>query len=110
MRNRTPRVVEVTPATGSTVKADALPSEVVVRFSEPMQGGYGANSMGRPDVTDFPLDGVCYWRDKQTLVYPLSQSELEKGQTYGLMLLGWAFRSARGYPMEGYYDITFTVK
>lgn len=46
----------------------------------------------------------------KTLVYPLSQSELEKGQTYGLMLLGWSFRSARGYPMEWYYDITFTVE
>lgn len=110
VRNRAPRVVEVTPVIGSTVRADTLPSEVVVRFSEPMQGGYGANSVERPDVTDIPMDGACYWRDVQTLVYPLRQADLERGRTYGLMLLGWAFRSARGYPMEGNYDITFTVE
>lgn len=110
LRQRTPQVVEVIPATGSTVSADALPSEVVVRFSEPMRGGYGANSVERSDVIDFPLDGVCYWRDEYTLVYPLKPDELERSKTYGLMLLGWAFVSTKGYSMEGYYDLTFTVE
>lgn len=110
IRQRTPHVVEVTPAVGSIVSADALPSEVTVRFSEPMQGGYGANSIDRPGVVDFPIQDTCYWRDEYTLVYPLNTDELARGETYGLMLLGWAFKSANGYPMEGYYDLTFTVK
>ena len=105
-----PAIAEITPAAGSTVSADALPSELVVRFSKPMSGGYGANWVDDPQVIAIPLDGGCYWRDECTLVYPLKTDQLESGKTYGLMLLGWAFVSADGYALPGYHDVTFTVE
>ena len=106
-----PYIAEVTPAVGSTVMADALPSEVVVRFSEPMSmNGYGMNWIQRHGIEHIPIEGSLRWQDEYTLVIPLDTAALEPGKTYGANLLGWAFRSQKGFPVSGYYEVYFTVR
>ena len=106
-----PYIAEVTPAVGSTVMVDALPSEVVVRFSEPMSmNGYGMNWIQRHGIEHIPIEGSLRWQDEYTLVIPLDTAALEPGKTYGANLLGWAFRSQKGFPVSGYYEVYFTVR
>lgn len=95
-----PYIAEVTPAVGSTVMADALPSEVVVRFSEPISmNGYGMNWIQCHGIEHIPIEGSLRWQDEYTLVIPLDTAALEPGKTYGANLLGWAFRSQKGFPV-----------
>lgn len=106
-----PYIAEVTPAVGSVVSADALPTEVVIRFSEPMaMNGYGANWIESEAIEHIPIEGSLSWRDEYTLVIPLNTAALEKDKTYGIKMLGWALYSKEGIPVSGYFDVYFRVE
>ena len=98
---RRPFVTNIFPANGSDISGF---QEIVVTFSEPMNGSFGFYGTGSDDesVLQLPYDNdKIYWsEDKRRVTIPLVTSEMRTNCDYGIQLFPRAFSSERYFWLD----------
>ena len=99
-----PRIVSVFPAVGSDISGC---TEIVITFSETMNGSYGFSGTGSDDPNVRPLfliddfeKAVVWSPDRRQATLKLDPSKARKNTTYGIQLHTRGFQSARHYSLN----------
>ena len=99
-----PRIVSVFPAVGSDISGC---TEIVITFSETMNGSYGFSGTGSDDPNVRPLfliddfeKAVVWSPDRRQATLNLDPSKARKNTTYGIQLHTRGFQSARHYSLN----------
>lgn len=92
--HRCPVITNVYPAIGSDISGF---KEIIVTFSESMNGSFGFYGTGFDDesVVQLPFDpDNVYWsKDKRSVTIPLLTNEIQENRVYGVQLFPRAFTS-----------------
>lgn len=105
--NRHPYVVDVFPASGSTIEPNV--DTIEIRFSEPMFDAHGMKPIDDKNIIPVPRTVMPSWKDDYTFIYIIDTNKLEKGKTYGFKLNRSFFQSAKTYPMKEDYIYTLKI-
>lgn len=103
--NCLPYIVDVFPAPGSTISKEIKAIEVY--FSKPMLGSMGIKNIDNKNVIPLPCPEEPYWKNKFVFVIPFDSALLEKGKTYGCILLRKAFQDNKMFAIKE--DFIYTL-
>lgn len=105
--NAFPYIVEVFPASGSTLTQNIKTIEV--RFSQVMYGVYGVDIINDENISVMPYSEEPFWKDEYTFVLPFNPDRLEKGKIYGLKLPRVTFQNRKMFAIKEDYICIFNT-